>query len=64
MCTPRDREVDYETSADSFTVDGVKVAVTGNTKISDTDWALFEVDIVCCCTVRYTQGERANKTFA
>lgn len=43
--------MEYEDDADSFSVDGKRVAVTVNAKIADTDWASHGVDVVCCCTV-------------
>lgn len=43
--------MDFEDGADSFSVDGKRVAVHGNAKIADTDWASHGVDVVCCCTV-------------
>lgn len=47
----RDKEVDFEDAKDSFSVDGKSIAVTTNEKIADTDWAAYEIDVVCCCTV-------------
>lgn len=43
--------MDFEGAEDSFSVDGKRVAFTGNSKIADIDWASHGVDIVCCCTV-------------
>lgn len=43
--------MDFEDAADSFSVDGKRVAVTVNVNIADTDWASHGVDVVCCCTV-------------
>ncbi|CAM9384238.1 unnamed protein product [Ectocarpus sp. 6 AP-2014] len=60
---PWGREVDFEGDADSFSVDGKRVAVTVNAKIADTDWASHGVDVVCCCTGVFLTKEKLQPYF-